>query len=141
MKLRSGCPLNVALEIIGDKWSLLIIRDLLNNKLSFSDFLNSNESIAKNILSDRLKKLIKYKIVDFKHPIDNKKVKLYFLTKKGLDLYPTMVELMLWSNKHSSGLVTSVKGKKVLDEIMKYGKDKFVKRRILNYKSLKAEIS
>ena len=103
--------------------------------------MNSNESIAKNILSDRLKKLIKFKIVDFKHPIDNKKVKLYFLTKKGLDLYPTMVELMLWSNKHSSGLVTSVKGKKVLDEIMKYGKDKYVESRILNYKSLKAEIS
>tara|TARA_Y100000741_G_C18123665_1_gene506096 strand:+ start:176 stop:604 length:429 start_codon:yes stop_codon:yes gene_type:complete len=137
MKLRSGCPLNVALEIVGDKWSLLIIRDLLNSKLSFSDFLNSKEAIAKNILSDRLKKLMKFKIVDFKHPENNKKVKLYFLTKKGLDLYPTMVELMLWSKKHSKKLVTSVKGKNVLSEIIKNGKDKYIEKRISNYISIK----
>ena len=137
MKLRSGCPLNVALEIVGDKWSLLIIRDLLNSKLSFSDFLNSKEAIAKNILSDRLKKLLKFKIVDFKHPESNKKVKIYFLTKKGLDLYPTMVELMLWSKKHSKKLVTSVKGKNVLSEIIKNGKDKYIEKRISNYISIK----
>tara|TARA_B100001029_G_C15061807_1_gene459191 strand:- start:2392 stop:2820 length:429 start_codon:yes stop_codon:yes gene_type:complete len=137
MKLRSGCPLNVALEIVGDKWSLLIIRDLLNSKLSFSDFLNSKEAIAKNILSDRLKKLSKFKIVDFKHPESNKKVKLYFLTKKGLDLYPTMVELMLWSKKHSKKLVTSVKGKNVLSEIIKNGKDKYIEKTISNYISIK----
>ena len=137
MKFRSGCPLNVALEIVGDKWSLLIIRDLLNKKFSFSDFLNSNEAIAKNILSDRLKKLIKFKIINFKTPLNNKKVKLYFLTKKGLDLYPTMVELMLWSKKHSKKLVTSVKGKNVLSEIIKNGKDKYIEKRISNYKLIK----
>lgn len=137
MKFRSGCPLNIALEIVGDKWSLLIIRDLLNKKFSFSDFLNSNEAIAKNILSDRLKKLIKFKIINFKTPINNKKVKLYFLTKKGLDLYPTMVELMLWSKKHSKKLVTSVKGKNVLSEIIKNGKDKYIEKRISNYISIK----
>ena len=137
MKFRSGCPLNIALEIVGDKWSLLIIRDLLNKKFSFSDFLNSNEAIAKNILSDRLKKLIKFKIINFKTPLNNKKVKLYFLTKKGLDLYPTMVELMLWSKKHSKKLVTSVKGKNVLSEIIKNGKDKYIEKRISNYKLIK----
>ncbi len=62
------------------------------------------------------------------------------MTKKGLDLYPTMVELMLWSNKHLPGLVTGVKGKKILNEIKKYGKDKYVESRILNYKSLNKEI-
>tara|TARA_B100001559_G_scaffold91357_1_gene76509 strand:- start:478 stop:906 length:429 start_codon:yes stop_codon:yes gene_type:complete len=137
MKFRSGCPLNIALEIVGDKWSLLIIRDLLNKKFSFSDFLNSNEAIAKNILSDRLKKLIKFKIINFKTSLNNKKVKLYFLTKKGLDLYPTMVELMLWSKKHSKKLVTSVKGKNVLSEIIKNGKDKYIEKRISNYISIK----
>ena len=137
MKFRSGCPLNIALEIVGDKWSLLIIRDLLNKKFSFSDFLNSNEAIAKNILSDRLKKLIKFKIINFKTSLNNKKVKLYFLTKKGLDLYPTMVELMLWSKKHSKKLVTSVKGKNVLSEIIKNGKDKYIEKRISNYKPIK----
>tara|TARA_B100001996_G_scaffold143288_1_gene108991 strand:+ start:731 stop:1159 length:429 start_codon:yes stop_codon:yes gene_type:complete len=137
MRFRSGCPLNVALEIVGDKWSLLIIRDLLNKKFSFSDFLNSNEAIAKNILSDRLKKLIKFKIINFKTPLNNKKVKLYFLTKKGLDLYPTMVELMLWSKKHSNKLVTSIKGKKVLNEIIRNGKGKYIEKRISNYKPIK----
>ena len=137
MKFRSGCPLNIALEIVGDKWSLLIIRDLLNKKFSFSDFLNSNEAIAKNILSDRLKKLIKFKIINFKTPSNNKKVKLYFLTKKGMDLYPTMVELMLWSKKHSKKLVTSIKGKKVVNEIIRNGKDKYIEKRISNYELIK----
>ena len=77
MKLRSGCPLNIALELVGDKWSLLIIRDLLNDKFTFSNFLKSNEGIAKNILSARLKKLMKFKIVNFSHPIDNNKVKVF----------------------------------------------------------------
>ena len=134
MKFRSGCPLNIALEIVGDKWSLLIIRDLLNNKSTFSEFLQSNEAIAKNILSARLKKLMKFKIVDFSHPKDNNKVKIYFLTKKGQDLYPVMVELMLWIDKYSSESITSIKGREVLDKIRNNGKDKFVKNKISNYK-------
>ena len=134
MILRSGCPLNIALELVGDKWSLLIIRDLLNNKSTFSEFLQSNEAIAKNILSARLKKLMKFKIVDFSHPKDNNKVKIYFLTKKGQDLYPVMVELMLWIDKYSSESITSIKGREVLDQIRNNGKDKFVKTKISNYK-------
>jgi len=134
MTLRSGCPLNIALELVGDKWSLLIIRDLLNNKSTFSEFLQSNEAIAKNILSARLKKLMKFKIVDFSHPKDNNKVKIYFLTKKGQDLYPVMVELMLWIDKYSSESITSIKGREVLDQIRNNGKDKFVKTKISNYK-------
>ncbi len=132
MILRSGCPLNIALELVGDKWSLLIIRDLFNNKSTFSEFLQSNEAIAKNILSARLKKLMKFKIVDFSHPKDNNKVKIYFLTKKGQDLYPVMVELILWTDKYSSKLIHI--GSKVIGEIKKKGKDKFVKTKISNYK-------
>ena len=134
MILRSGCPLNIALELVGDKWSLLIIRDLLNNKSTFSEFLQSNEAIAKNILSARLKKLMKFKIVDFSHPKDNNKVKIYFLTKKGQDLYPVMVELMVWIDKYSSESIISIKGREVLDQIRNNGKDKFVKTKISNYK-------
>jgi len=134
MTLRSGCPLNIALELVGDKWSLLIIRDLLNNKSTFSEFLQSNEGIAKNILSARLKKLMKFKIVDFSHPKDSNKVKIYFLTKKGQDLYPVMVELMLWIDKYSSESITSIKGREALDKIRNNGKDKFVKTKISNYK-------
>jgi len=91
MNLRSGCPLNFTLEMVGDKWSLLIIRDLLNGKFAFTDFLKSNEGIARNILAGRLKRLMNFKIIDFKNPKGNNKVKNYFLTKKGLDLYPAMV--------------------------------------------------
>ena len=59
------------------------------------------------------------------------------MTKKGLDLYPTMVELMLWSKKHSNKLVTSIKGKKVLNEIIRNGKGKYIEKRISNYKPIK----
>ncbi len=134
MTLRSGCPLNFPLEIFGDKWSLLIIRDLINGKFTFTDFLNSNEGIAKNILSARLKKFKKFKIVDFNHPKDNNKVKIYFLTKKGQGLYPVMIELMLWTDKYSSQAITSIKGREALDKIRNNGKDKFVKTKISNYK-------
>ena len=133
MKLRSGCPLNIALELVGDKWSLLIIRDLLNDKFTFSNFLKSNEGIAKNILSARLKKLMKFKIVNFSHPIDNNKVKIYFLTKKGQDLYPVMIELMLWTDKYSPESITSIKGREILDKIKNNGKDRFIKKIISNY--------
>ena len=135
MNLRSGCPLNIALEIVGDKWSLLIIRDLLNGKFTFTDFTKSNEGIAKNILAGRLKRLMNFKIIDFKNPKGNNKVKNYFLTKKGLDLYPAMVELILWSDTYSSELITSNKGRNFLDEIKNKGKDIVIETKISNYKS------
>lgn len=99
--LRSGCPISTALDIFGDKWSLLIIRDLMfNEKSTFGGFLHSEEKIATNILADRLVTLERGEIISRQdHPESKLKV-LYKLTPKGLDLIPMMVEIIAWSEKH-----------------------------------------
>ena len=101
IKKRSLCGISSTLDIIGDKWSLLIIRDMLFfKKNTYGDFLNSNEKIATNILADRLALLEKEGIVTKrKHP-DNKSKYLYRLTQKGKDLLPVLLEMLLWSNKY-----------------------------------------
>ena len=100
-KNRSGCPLSTSLDIIGDKWSLVVVRDLFLGRDTFSKIMAENpEKIASNILSDRLKKMKAKGILDYRIcPVD-KKVKSYYLTDLGIDLYPTMYELMHWTLKH-----------------------------------------
>jgi DNA-binding HxlR family transcriptional regulator len=101
MKKRSECPLSCSLDIWGDKWSLLIIRDLMFNKKStYGDFLKSAEGIATNILASRLKVLEENNIIEKSdHPESKAKV-LYRLTKKGIDLLPIIVEVHLWAEKY-----------------------------------------
>jgi DNA-binding HxlR family transcriptional regulator len=101
MKKRSECPLSCSLDIWGDKWSLLIIRDLMFNKKStYGDFLKSAEGIATNILASRLKVLEENNIIEKSdHPESKAKV-LYRLTKKGIDLLPIIVEIHLWAEKY-----------------------------------------
>ena len=98
---RSGCPISIALEIFGDAWSLLIVRDLMFKGLrTFSEFASSDERIATNILADRLARLeaagILTKTVD---PADARRAH-YRLTEKGMDLAPALVEIVLWSARH-----------------------------------------
>ena len=97
---RSGCPLASALDLIGDKWSLVIIRDLFIERSTFKEFLNSPEGIASNILAQRLKWLREKGIIDFAFKKGNQKVKHYFLTDMGIDLYPSMHEIMKWSQNN-----------------------------------------
>ena len=87
---RSECPLSYSLDVFGDKWSLLIIRDLMfSNKCTYNDFIKSDEGIATNILAARLKSLEENGIIDkLEHP-DSKAKKLYKLTNKGIELLPT----------------------------------------------------
>ena len=98
---RSSCPISTALDIFGDKWSLLILRDLIfKGKNSYRDFLEAGEKIATNILADRLSLLEAANIIS-KHPHPEHKLKIvYKLTVKGLDLIPVLVEIILWSEKH-----------------------------------------
>lgn len=98
---RTDCPISTALDIFGDKWSLLIIRDLMfKGKNTYGDFLNSEEKIATNILADRLTLLECAGIISkHKHP-DSKAKVLYKLTDKGIDLLPVLVEIIEWSAKH-----------------------------------------
>jgi len=97
---RSGCPISSSLDIIGDKWSLLIIRDLFLQRTTFSEFMNSPEKISSNILTNRLKKLLSFNLIEFYRDSKDKKVKKYFLTSAGIDLYPLIYDLSIWSKKH-----------------------------------------
>lgn len=101
LEFRSACPISTALDIFGDKWSLLIIRDLMfNEKKTYGEFLTSEEGIATNILADRLGMLESTGIISrHRHP-DSKAKLLYKLTAKGIDLVPVLIEIITWSEKH-----------------------------------------
>lgn len=123
-KKRSDCPISCSLDIWGDKWSLLIIRDLMFKKQStYGDFLKSEEKIATNILASRLQTLEENGLIDkLDHPESKAKV-LYKLTQKGIDLFPVMIEINLWANKYFS---LSEDRKAILKEVKK-DKEKFIK--------------
>lgn len=93
--------MNAFLEVFGDRWSLLIVRDLMFKKQhEFKDFLAAEEGIATNVLADRLRRLEQHGIVTkAAHPSDARKV-IYRLTKKGLDLAPVLVEMVIWAAEH-----------------------------------------
>lgn len=98
---RCNCPFTSALDILGDKWILVIIKQMLiEGKETFKDFTESEEAIATNILSARLKLLEEAGIIIKTKPPDNKKTNLYLLTEKGLALTPILVELASWSDRH-----------------------------------------
>lgn len=91
---RSHCPISFALDIVGDRWTLLILRDLLmNGKTSYGDLLSSEEGIATNILADRLVWLETHGILE-------RRRQSYRVTAKGLDLLPVMLEMVAWSAKY-----------------------------------------
>lgn len=101
IEFRSSCPISTALDIFGDKWSLLVIRDLIfKQKKTYGEFLDSEEKIATNILADRLLLLETAGLISKeKHPESKAKV-LYRLSDKGIDLLPALVEIILWSEKY-----------------------------------------
>jgi DNA-binding HxlR family transcriptional regulator len=98
---RSGCPINISLEVIGDRWSLLVIRDMMMRGFrTYQEFLGSEEGIATNILADRLRKLEVYGIISTsRDPEDGRKL-IYKLTQKGMALGPVLLELALWSARY-----------------------------------------
>src|ERR1700679_2571579 len=92
-KRRSGCPLNASVEMLGDRWSLLIIRDMmLRGSRSYKEFLDSYEGIATNILADRLQKLVAYEIITTESDPSDGRKQIYLLTEKGIDLAPVLTE-------------------------------------------------
>lgn len=99
---RSGCPISIALELLGDPWSLLIVRDLMfKDRRTYNDFLAGGEGIASNILADRLRKLEVADIVEKRpDPQDGRRF-IYRLSTKGIDLAPVLVELVIWSARHA----------------------------------------
>jgi DNA-binding HxlR family transcriptional regulator len=118
---RSGCPLNASVEILGDRWSLLIVRDMmLRGFRSYKQFLGSYERIATNILADRLRRLEEHGIITSQtDPSDGRKL-IYMLTKKGIDLAPVLTEMVLWSAGHEQV------ENQALAELMRKDKQKFI---------------
>lgn len=100
---RSHCAVNYGVEIFGDRWSLLIIRDIVfAGKKSYGEFLKSEEGIATNVLASRLAFLEEQGILSRKPSPDDKRKDFYTLTEKGLDLIPIVLNIVLWSAKHDS---------------------------------------
>ncbi len=124
IKKRSECPISCSLDVWGDKWSLLIIRDLMFKKqCTYGDFLKSEEKIATNILASRLQTLEENGVIDkLEHP-DSKAKVLYRLTQKGIDLLPLMIEINLWANKYFS----LPEARKAIIKEVKKDKEKFVR--------------
>jgi DNA-binding HxlR family transcriptional regulator len=120
-KWRSGCPLNASVQILGDRWSLLIIRDMmLRGFRSYKEFLESYERIATNILADRLRKLVAHGIITTQQdPSDGRKL-IYLLTAKGIDLAPVLTEMVLWAAGHEDT------GNQTLVRLMQKDKEKFL---------------
>jgi DNA-binding HxlR family transcriptional regulator len=109
-KRRSDCPINFALEIFGDKWSFLIVRDLMfKGKHYYGEFLQMEERIATNILADRLTMLEKSGIVTKTADDRHGSKQVYKLTGKGIDLLPALTEIILWSAKYDKQTAADAK--------------------------------
>jgi DNA-binding HxlR family transcriptional regulator len=114
---RSFCPISSALDLLGDKWSLLIVRDIaLQGKNTFGEFLESDEKISTNILSDRLSRLQAQGIISKRDHPHNKAMKMYRLTQKGIDLLPILLDVVVWSDQY---LDIASEGRVLAEEIRK----------------------
>jgi DNA-binding HxlR family transcriptional regulator len=120
-KRRSECPLNASVEMLGDRWSLLIIRDMmLRGFRTYKEFMACYEGIATNILADRLRKLVAYGIIVAKPDTTDGRKLIYSLTAKGIDLAPVLTEMVLWAAGHEET------GNPALVALMKADKAKFL---------------
>ncbi|UFH32784.1 helix-turn-helix transcriptional regulator [Chryseobacterium sp. C-71] len=116
-KKRSNCPISSSLDVWGDKWSLLIVRDLMFKKQStYGEFLKSDEKIATNILASRLLMLEENGIISKQDHPDSKAKVLYKLTEKGINLLPLLIEINLWAEKYSE---IPESQKRILNEVKK----------------------
>lgn len=98
---RSDCPISFALDLFGDKWSLLILRDLIfKDKSYYQDFADSEEGISTNILAERLERLKRESLIESKPDESNARKIVYSPTDKALDLIPLILEIIDWSAKH-----------------------------------------
>jgi len=99
---RSGCPINLTLEVVGDKWSLLIIRDMIfGNRRHFRELLTqSEEGIASNILANRLKTLLEQGVITKADDPSHKQKAVYSLSEKGIELLPMLAQMAVWGRRY-----------------------------------------
>jgi DNA-binding HxlR family transcriptional regulator len=138
-KNRSSCPLTSALDIIGDKWSLLIIRDIFLGKKTFTEFLNSGEKIATNILSNRLELLTNCDLLMVTKMPNDQKTKIYYLTDSGIDMYPIIYEMMRWSERNLKKKFGPL-GMELLNSFQKKSADKVITETTSKYRVSREEI-
>lgn len=125
-KFRCDCPITSAIDILGDKWTLVIIKQMLTeNKQTFKDFTESEEAIATNILSSRLKMLEEFKIITKEKLPNNKKTNIYCLTEKGISLAPIVLELGIWSDANLREFHATITSNNQL-EYLKDNKEEFI---------------
>ena len=132
-KFRCDCPFTSAIDILGDKWMLVIVKQILvDGKETFKDFIESEEGIATNILSMKLKLLEELGVILKAKLPNNKKTNLYRLTPKGLELTPILVELALWSDNNLRDVhPTILKGEGV--DLLREDKEAFTSFLIKTY--------
>jgi len=117
---RSNCPINFVLETFGDKWTLLVVRDLMfKGKKYYGDFLESHEKISTNILAERLQRLEAHGVINKVKDQEHKSKFIYSLTEKGKALLPIMLEITQWSSTYDSLTNTP----KEFSEALKVDKD------------------
>jgi DNA-binding HxlR family transcriptional regulator len=131
---RCNCPFTSALDVVGDKWILVIVKQMLiEGKETFKDFTESEEAIATNILSAKLKLLEEVGIISKTKRLDNKKENLYLLTDKGLALAPVLVELAFWSDGNLRDIhPTIVNGESM--ELLRNNKAAFANELVKKYR-------
>jgi len=103
---RSACPVACSLDLLGDKWTLLVVRDLLLGKATYSEFQNSPEGIPTNILAERLKRLLAAGIIEKSRYQERPVRYAYHLTKKGGDLRPVLLAMIDWGNQYIAGTLS-----------------------------------
>ena len=138
---RCNCPFTSALDVLGDKWMLVIVKQMLiEDKETFKDFTESEESIATNILSSKLKLLEDFDIIIKTKRPNNKKTNLYLLTEKGLALTPVLVELASWSDSYLRDVHPSlIKGEAV--DLLRKDKGAFASALVKRYREKLATTS
>ena len=135
LNFRCDCPITSAIDVLGDRWILVLIKQmLLENRHTFKDFTESDEAIATNILSSKLKILEELKFISKTKLPNNKKTNIYILTEQGLALAPVIVELALWSDQFIRPLNPIMRSDKEL-EMMKTDRAGFIKILIEQYKA------
>ena len=123
-QFRCDCPITSAVDIVGDKWTIVIIKQMIiEDRNTFKKLSEGEEAIATNILSSRLKMLEQMGLLTKEKMPDNKKVNLYILTEKGLNLLPVIVELVIWSDGNLREFHSSLMQDERLDYILNNKED------------------
>jgi DNA-binding HxlR family transcriptional regulator len=139
-EFRSLCPVSTGLDILGDKWTLLILRDMIwGHKCLFSEFKESPEHMPSKMLSNRLKKLEELGFISKKVGLTNKKSIYYLMEEKGIDAFPIMIEMAIFTSKHFLDYLGSTYTKEARGVMIK-NKKEYIADMVKQYKRFKKGI-